>query len=307
MRISEIVHVLEQPATNPCADLKMWIGKNKEGIHKDHLVYFVNNSLAQPKGTQLQRHSPCNPWSWPSGAPNSFLQRQVKDSVVLYCTEQPNSAIHLLLHLNLLYIYFALLGSKAREGCLGAPASPWCGCAWSTTAQTRLSSITECVYGQNCFISFRDLGPSSPVKSPPLTSLNKEQGFSSPSQEQALSTVQKIWRNCLEFAFQTILPLGQEGRLTLSFPSKGKVYTGWSPKRKIFFNIKSLIQLVSIPEVSFLQHTQVSITECKDLSLCYTAASSQFNGDCQVFCRVWSFGPEALLMLKVSEVFGCLW
>lgn len=124
MRISEIVHVLEQPATNPCADLKMWIGKNKEGIHKDHLVYFVNNSLAQPKGTQLQRHSPCNPWSWPSGAPNSFLQRQVKDSVVLYCTEQPNSAIHLLLHLNLLYIYFALLGSKAREGCLGDTSEP---------------------------------------------------------------------------------------------------------------------------------------------------------------------------------------
>lgn len=50
---------------------------------------------------------------------------------------------------------------------LGTPLSPWCGCAWSTTAQTRLSSITKSVYGQNCFISFRGLGASSPVKFSP--------------------------------------------------------------------------------------------------------------------------------------------
>lgn len=128
--------VLEQPATNPYADLKTWIEKDKEGTHKDHLVYFVNNSLAQPKGTQLQQHSPrCLPRSRPPGAPYSFLQSQVTDSVLLYCTEQPNSAntaattlksaLHLLCHNT---------GTKARDGqpALGTPVSSWCGCAPST-------------------------------------------------------------------------------------------------------------------------------------------------------------------------------
>lgn len=189
--------------------------------------------------------------------------------------------------------------------CLEHHRSPSGTTPLHTSAQTRLSSITESVYGQNCFISFRGLGPSSPVKPSSSDTPQQAAGLLEPFSGASCKCCAEDMKEVLRVCLPNHPPLGQEGRLTLSFPSKGKC-TEWSPKRKKFFNIKSLIKLVSKPEVSFLQHNQVLITEFRDLHLCYTAAFYQFNGECQVFCRVWSFGPEAVHMLKASEVFCCL-
>lgn len=216
--------VLEQPATNPCAKLKTRIEKKKEEIHKDHLVYLVTSSLAQPKGTQLWEHSP---WSLPPGTPYSLLHRRR-----FYCTEQSCSAIQLLLHWNLLCVYFALLGSKARDGelpwrhqwapgvgVLGAPPQPL---RYHSSAQTSLSSITESVYGQNCFISFRGLEPSSPARFSPSDTPQQAAGLLKPFSGTSLKHCAEDTEELLRVCLPNHLPLGQEGRLTLSFPSKGK-------------------------------------------------------------------------------------
>lgn len=91
-----------------------------------------------------------------------------------------------------------------------------------TPVQTRLSSITQSVYDQNCFISFRGLGPSSPVKSSPSDTPQQAEGLLEPFSGASLKCCAEDMEELLGVCLPNHLTLGQEGRLTLSFPSQGK-------------------------------------------------------------------------------------
>lgn len=94
--------------------------KNKEGIHKDHLVYLVNSSPAQPTGRQLWQplhsHSHQEPLTPSSKDKLKVLHRTAQFRNMAATTLQ--SALWLL----------CLVWEQGQGGtaALGTPVSPWC-------------------------------------------------------------------------------------------------------------------------------------------------------------------------------------
>lgn len=150
---------------------------------------------------------------------------KLKDSLLLHRTAQfTNTAATTLKFASYL---LCLVREQGQGGtaALGTPVSPWRGCAWSTTARTRLSSITKSVYGQNCFTSSRDLGPSSPVKCPPSATPQQAAGLLMPSSgasfKRCAENMEELLRVCLP-NHPASWPGGQADTF---LPIKREVYT----------------------------------------------------------------------------------